>query len=126
MAKRNAGLFSKRKTKKVRRLGTDAYMRLLSERSRVTKAKRKAKRNAGPMSKRKTKKRVKTGRGSQRAGTIAGDLTLRLLRGLKRHGGGPTSATARHALRNPLPIGKLVTVKARRRPDGKIDLFKAR
>jgi hypothetical protein len=28
--------------------------------------------------------------------------------------------------RNPLPVGRMVTVKARRRPDGKIDLFEAR
>lgn len=46
MAKRkNAGLFSKRKTKKVRGQGTDAYIRELAARSRRTKAARRARKN---------------------------------------------------------------------------------
>lgn len=81
------------------------------------------KKNAGPGSARKSKKgltKLSAKYAGQHYKQVSKETKARK-RALKKLG-----RPIRSALRNPLPIGKLVTVKARRRPDGKIDLFKAR
>ena len=71
------------------------------------------KKNAGVRSIRKTKKRL---RGLvQKGHSGLKELAQRMRRPRKREKANPASA---------LPVGRFVTVKARRRPDGQIDLFR--
>ena len=111
--KKNAGLFSKRKTKKVRGQGSDAYIKVLSGRARETKARKKAARS--------NPKEV-----YDEAGKLLGKFKTKAAHLVARAVGGTVGKPRRNPATVELPVGKLVRVMVLRRPDGRMDIFKAR